>query len=69
MILETVACREIAGEKYILSNTSKKCEGTEYYTYTFTIMLPILLIIAVVIPYLFFYGLKSCYDYDLEEHN
>lgn len=69
MILETVACREIAGERYILSNTSKKCEGAEYYTYTFSIMLPIFLILVVAVPYLFFKGLKNCYDHDLEASN
>lgn len=36
-----------------------ECSGVEYYAYTFSLMLPIVIIWAFPIPFMLFYGIRS----------
>lgn len=59
MILEAMACRDIGGEDYILSNTSIKCFDNSYNTYTYNLLLPILLIWVFIIPITLFATIRK----------
>lgn len=58
MILENIACRTVAGAQYILANVSMKCEGTSYYAYTYSFMLPLFFFLVFGIPALLFFYIK-----------
>lgn len=59
MILEAMACREIGGVHYILSNTSIECFDDNYYTFTYSLLLPLLLVWTLVIPIALFITIKK----------
>lgn len=56
--LQLMSCRTIDGVKYLVANVSKKCGTTEYYSYTFTVILPLFFVWAFLIPFIFFVNLR-----------
>lgn len=59
MVLEAIACRKIGDVYYTLSNTSIECYDSSYFNYTYSYLLPILLIWAIIIPFLLLNTIKK----------
>lgn len=59
MILEVMACREIQGEKFMVSNSRLTCDSDVYTRFTNPLLLPLFLLWVLVIPFIIFAYLKK----------
>lgn len=59
LLIETIACKKILGTYYMLSDPSVKCYDKSYYQYSMAINLPILILVAVIIPFFTYYKLRK----------
>jgi hypothetical protein len=53
------SCRTIGDKSYVLINVANECFNDNYYKYSATLVLPLLLLWAIVFPLLMFFKLKS----------
>ncbi|KAL4432956.1 hypothetical protein ABPG74_014470 [Tetrahymena malaccensis] len=57
-LLSVSSCRQIGKQYYISSYLTQKCYTQQYYTYSLSIVLPLLLVWAILFPYLLYYKIK-----------
>lgn len=57
MILDSIVCREIGEESYILGNTAYRCDDFE--AYKLYLMYPLIILILIVFPFFMAISMKN----------